>query len=81
MRNGFAHFVQKVLARRKSLPGKFWVFAPLGGGGAGTELGHLSRPGWVTGESVAQWLGRTLDRLLLVWPSDLIISTGPHRRA
>ena len=27
--NGFAHFVQKVFARRKLLPGKFWVFAPL----------------------------------------------------
>ena len=52
-----------------------------GEGGAGSELGHLSRPGWVTGESVAQWLGRTLDRLLLVCPGDLIISTGPHRRA
>ena len=29
MRNGFAHFVRKVFARRKFLPGKFWVFAPL----------------------------------------------------
>ena len=29
MRNGFAHFVRKVFARRKLLPGKFWVFAPL----------------------------------------------------
>ena len=29
MRNGFAHFVQKVFVRRKLLPGKFWVFAPL----------------------------------------------------
>ena len=29
VRNGFAHFIRKVLARRKLLPGKFWVFAPL----------------------------------------------------
>ena len=29
VRNGFAHFVWKVFARRKLLPGKFWVFAPL----------------------------------------------------
>ena len=29
MKNGFAHFVRKVFARRKLLPGKFWVFAPL----------------------------------------------------
>ena len=29
MRNGFAHFVWKVFARRKLLSGKFWVFAPL----------------------------------------------------
>ena len=29
VRNGFAHFVRKVFARRKLLPGKFWVFAPL----------------------------------------------------
>ena len=26
---GFAHFVWKLFARRKLLPGKFWVFAPL----------------------------------------------------
>ena len=31
VRNGFAHFVWKVFARKKLLPGKFWVFAPLGG--------------------------------------------------
>ena len=31
VRNGFAHFVWKVFARRKLLSGKFWVFAPLGG--------------------------------------------------
>ena len=30
VRNGFAHFVRKVFARRKLLPGKFLVFAPLG---------------------------------------------------
>ena len=30
VRNGFAHFVRKVFARRKLLPGKFWVYAPLG---------------------------------------------------
>ena len=29
VRNGFAHFVRKVFARRKLLPGKFWVFPPL----------------------------------------------------
>ena len=29
VRHGFAHFVRKVFARRKLLPGKFWVFAPL----------------------------------------------------
>ena len=29
VRNGFAHFVRKVFARRKLLPGKFWVFVPL----------------------------------------------------
>ena len=29
VRNGFAHFVRKVFARGKMLPGKFWVFAPL----------------------------------------------------
>ena len=29
VRNGFAHFVRKVMGRRKLLPGKFWVFAPL----------------------------------------------------
>ena len=29
VRNGFAHFVRKVLARRKLLPGKFCFFAPL----------------------------------------------------
>ena len=29
VRNGFAHFVWKVFARRKLLPGKFGVFAPL----------------------------------------------------
>ena len=29
VRNGFTHFVRKVFARRKLLPGKFWVFAPL----------------------------------------------------
>ena len=29
VRNGVAHFVRKVFARRKLLPGKFWVFAPL----------------------------------------------------
>ena len=29
VRNGFAHFVRKVFAHRKLLPGKFWVFAPL----------------------------------------------------
>ena len=31
-RNGFAHFVQKMFARRKLLPGKIWVFASLCGG-------------------------------------------------
>ena len=30
LRKGFAHFVRKVFARRKLLPGKFWVYAPLG---------------------------------------------------
>ena len=29
VKNGFAHFVWKVFARRKLLPSKFWVFAPL----------------------------------------------------
>ena len=29
VRNGFAHFVRKGFARRKLLPGKFWVFLPL----------------------------------------------------
>ena len=29
VRYGFAHFIRKVIARRKLLPGKFWVFAPL----------------------------------------------------
>ena len=29
VRNGFAHFVRKVFARRKLLPGNFGVFAPL----------------------------------------------------
>ena len=29
VRNGFAHFVWKVFARRKLLSGKFWVYAPL----------------------------------------------------
>ena len=29
VRNGFAHFVRKVFARRKLLPGKFGVFVPL----------------------------------------------------
>ena len=29
VRNGFAHFIRKVFARRKLLPGKFGVFAPL----------------------------------------------------
>ena len=29
VRNGFAHFVRKVFARRKLLPGMLWVFAPL----------------------------------------------------
>ena len=29
VRNGFAHFVRKVFAHRKLLPGKFWDFAPL----------------------------------------------------
>ena len=29
VRNGFAHFVRKVFARRNLLPGKFWVFLPL----------------------------------------------------
>ena len=29
VRYGFAHFVRKVIARRKLLSGKFWVFAPL----------------------------------------------------
>ena len=31
VRNGFAHFVRKVFARRKLLPRKFWVFVPLVG--------------------------------------------------
>ena len=42
MRNDFTHFVQKVFARRKLLPGKFWVFAPLEGGGL---LVHRVDPG------------------------------------
>ena len=29
VRNGLVHFVRKVFARRKLLPGKFWVFVPL----------------------------------------------------
>ena len=29
VKNGFAHFIRKVFARRKLLPGKFGVFAPL----------------------------------------------------
>ena len=29
VRNGFGHFVRKVFAGRKLLPGKFWVFLPL----------------------------------------------------
>ena len=29
MRNGFAHFVWRVFARRKLPPGKFWALAPL----------------------------------------------------
>ena len=29
VRHGFAHFVWKVFARRKLLPGKFLVFVPL----------------------------------------------------
>ena len=32
VRTGSAHFIRKVFARRKLLPGKFWVFAPLAGG-------------------------------------------------
>ena len=28
-RNDFAHFIRKVFARKKLLPGKFWVFVPL----------------------------------------------------
>ena len=35
--NCFAHFVWKVFARRKLLPGKFWVFVPL----LNTEQGRL----------------------------------------
>ena len=27
--NNFAHFVRKVYAHRKLLPGKFWVFTPM----------------------------------------------------
>ena len=30
MRTSSAHFIQKVFARRKLLPAKFWDFAPLG---------------------------------------------------
>ena len=29
LKSDFTHFVRKVFARRKLLPGKFWVFAPL----------------------------------------------------
>ena len=29
VRNGFAHSARKAFLRRKLLPGKFWVFAPL----------------------------------------------------
>ena len=29
VRNSFVHFVWKVFAHRKLLPGKFWVYAPL----------------------------------------------------
>ena len=29
VRNGVAHFVRKIFARRKLLTGKFWVFPPL----------------------------------------------------
>ena len=29
VRNNFAHFVRTAFVRRKLLPGKFWVFAPL----------------------------------------------------
>ena len=29
LRNGFARFVRKVFAHKKSPPGKFWVFVPL----------------------------------------------------
>ena len=29
VRAGSAHFIRKVFARRKLLPGKFWVFVPL----------------------------------------------------
>ena len=29
VRNGFVHFIRKVLAHRKLLPGNFWVFVPL----------------------------------------------------
>ena len=29
VKNGFTHFVRKVWARRKLLPGKFWGFVPL----------------------------------------------------
>ena len=44
VRNGFAHFVQKVFAHRKLLPGKFWVFAPLGHRKDSLEH-HLLQPG------------------------------------
>ena len=68
MRNGFAHFVRKVFARRKLLPGKFGVFAPLG---RSQRCAHKHQENAISLSRKAIW-----D----YWPSFDVLSAfeGPH---
>ena len=55
----FAHFVRKVFACRMLLPGKFWVFAPLGRG----NLDKIQKNSYFYRETVP----KSLDCLKVIW--------------
>ena len=70
VRNGFAHFVWKVFARRKLLPGKFLVFAPLIDEGLSFSrvlAKEAGDRGW-TVNYLGEIIGHEADNIIVVGP-------------